>query len=84
MNEVFDTLSMLNVRIGPEHNRGESFYSRRLPEVVEAFVDAGIGIEDDGAIVVRIEGQERPLLIRKSMGFYATTDLAAIRTGWST
>lgn len=81
MNEVFDTLSMLNVRIGPEHNRGESFYSRRLPEVVEAFVDAGIGIEDDGAIVVRIEGQERPLLIRKSDGgfLYATTDLAAIR-----
>ena len=81
MNEVFSTLSMLNVAIGPEHNRGESFYSEKLPEVVEAFIEAGLGITDDGAIVVRIEGQERPLLIRKSDGgfLYATTDLAAIR-----
>ena len=81
MNEVFATLAMLNVAIGPEHNRGESFYSEKLPEVVEAFIEAGLGITDDGAIVVRIEGQERPLLIRKSDGgfLYATTDLAAIR-----
>ena len=81
MNEVFSTLAMLNVAIGPEHNRGESFYSEKLPEVVEAFIEAGLGVEDDGAIVVRIEGQERPLLIRKSDGgfLYATTDLAAIR-----
>ncbi|MCH2143675.1 MAG: arginine--tRNA ligase [Phycisphaerales bacterium] len=81
MREVFDTLAMLNVKIGPEHNRGESFYKDILPEVVEAFIAAGLGIEDDGAIVVRFEDRDRPLLIRKSDGgfLYATTDLAAIR-----
>jgi arginyl-tRNA synthetase len=81
MREVFDTLAMLNVRIGPEHNRGESFYKDALPEVVEAFIAAGLGVEDEGAIVVRFEDRERPLLIRKSDGgfLYATTDLAAIR-----
>lgn len=81
MREVFDTLGLLNVRIGPEHNRGESFYKDILPEVVEAFIEAGLGVEDGGAIVVRFEDRERPLLIRKSDGgfLYATTDLAAIR-----
>ena len=81
MREVFETLAMLNVKIGPEHNRGESFYKDILPEVVEAFIEAGLGVEDEGAIVVRFEDRDRPLLIRKSDGgfLYATTDLAAIR-----
>ena len=81
MREVFDTLGLMNVRIGPEHNRGESFYKDILPEVVEAFIESGLGVEDNGAIVVRFEDRERPLLIRKSDGgfLYATTDLAAIR-----
>lgn len=81
MREVFDTLGMLHVTIGPEHNRGESFYRDLLPEVVDAFIDAKLGEEDNGAIVVRFNDRERPLLIRKSDGgfLYATTDLAAIR-----
>lgn len=81
MHEVFETLAMLNVVIGPEHNRGESFYRDLLPGVVEAFIEAGLGEEDNGAIVVRFEDRERPLLIRKSDGgfLYATTDLAAVR-----
>ena len=81
MREVFETLGLLNVGIGPENNRGESFYKDKLPEVVEQFVEAGIGVEDNGAIVVHFDDRERPLLIRKSDGgfLYATTDLAAIR-----
>ena len=81
MREVFDTLGLLNVGIGPENNRGESFYKDKLAGVVETFIEAGIGVEDNGAIVVRFEDRERPLLIRKSDGgfLYATTDLAAIR-----
>ena len=80
MREVFDTLAMLNVAIGPENNRGESFYRDLLPDVVDAFIGAGLGEEDNGAIVVRFQDRERPLLIRKSDGgfLYATTDLAAI------
>jgi arginyl-tRNA synthetase len=42
-------------------------------------VKAGLGTEDDGAIVVRYPDRERPMLIRKRDGgfLYATTDLSA-------
>ena len=81
MNEVWRTLAPLNVKIGPEHSRGESFFGPRLPEVIDAFVREGVAVEDDGALVVRFDDRERPLLIRKSDGgfLYATTDLAALR-----
>jgi arginyl-tRNA synthetase len=81
MRAVYEVLDLLNVRIGPEHNRGESFYRDRLPGVVDAFVRAGLAAEDQGAIVVRFPDRERPLLIRKSDGgfLYATTDLAAVK-----
>jgi len=81
MREVFETAVVLNVVLGPEHSRGESFYRDRLATVVEEFLAAGIATPDEGAIVVRFPDRERPLLIRKSDGgfLYATTDLAAVR-----
>jgi arginyl-tRNA synthetase len=81
MRAVYQTLDLLNVKIGPEHNRGESFYRDRLTGVVDAFMRAGLAKEDQGAIVVPFPDRERPLLIRKSDGgyLYSTTDLAAVR-----
>lgn len=81
LRAMYQALQLLNVKIGPEHNRGESFYRDRLPGVVDAFIRAGIAREDQGAIVVPFPDRERPLLIRKSDGgyLYATTDLAAVR-----
>ena len=81
MRSVFESLGLLNVKIGPEHNRGESFYREQLSGVVEEFVDGGFAEEDNGALIVRFENRERPMLIRKSDGgfLYATTDLAAIK-----
>jgi arginyl-tRNA synthetase len=81
MKEVYLAADLLNVRLGPENSRGESFYRDRLGPAVEAFVQAGLGVEDDGALVVRFADRERPLLIRKSDGgfLYATTDLCALR-----
>jgi len=81
MREVFEAATLLGVKLGPEHNRGESSFRDRLAGVVEAFVSRGLAVEDAGAIVVRFEGRERPLLIRKQDGgfLYATTDLAAVR-----
>lgn len=81
MAAVYESFDLLDVKLGPENNRGESFYRDMLPDVVDAFVRAGIAEEDHGAIIVRFEDRERPLLIRKSDGgyLYATTDLAAIR-----
>ena len=81
MDAVYESYELLNVRLGPENNRGESFFRDRLPDVIDAFVREGVAEEDEGALVVRFEDRDRPLLIRKSDGgfLYATTDLAAVR-----
>lgn len=41
MRAVFVSLDLLNVKIGPENSRGESFYRDRLSGIVEAFVGGG-------------------------------------------
>ena len=77
---MYEAVDLLNVRLGPENNRGESFYRDRLAGVIDDFVKSeGVAVEDDGALVVRYPDRERPMLIRKSDGgfLYATTDLAA-------
>jgi arginyl-tRNA synthetase len=81
MRSVSETNRMLGVKLGPENNRGESFYRAHLSEVVDAFVRSGVAREDEGALVVSFKDRERPMLIRKSDGgfLYGTTDLAAIR-----
>ncbi len=81
MREVFETADTLGVHLTNEHSRGESFFREKLGPTVEAFVKAGLGTEDDGAIVVRYPDRERPMLIRKRDGgfLYATTDLSACR-----
>ncbi len=81
MRSVFESLGLLNVKIGPEHNRGESFYREHLGGIVDEFVSGGLAVEDGGALVVRFDNRDRPMLIRKSDGgfLYATTDLAAIK-----
>ncbi len=81
MRSVFTSLNLLNVKIGPEHSRGESFYKDQLGVCVQEFKERGLAEEDDGATVVRFENRKRPMLIQKSDGgyLYATTDLAAIK-----
>jgi arginyl-tRNA synthetase len=81
MRAVYESFELLNVKLSPENNRGESFYRDRLPGVLDAFLRAGIAKEDQGALIVPFEDRERPLLIRKSDGgyLYSTTDLAAVR-----
>ena len=81
MDEVYRATALLNTRITPESERGESSFRDDLAEVVDAFVREGLAVEDDGALVVRFADRERPMLIRKRDGgfLYATTDLAALR-----
>jgi arginyl-tRNA synthetase len=81
LRALADAVAVLDVRLGPENNRGESFYRDRLTGVIDDFRASGLADEDDGALVVRFDDRERPLLIRKSDGgyLYATTDLAAVR-----
>lgn len=59
---------------------GESFYTDKMPEVVEILKDKGLLEESDGAQVVRFEdGSMPPCIILKSDGttIYATRDIAA-------
>ena len=81
MEQVYDAARILHVKVGPENNRGESFFRDRLAGVIEAFAKSGFSKSDQGAIVVPFADRERPLLIQKSDGgfLYATTDLAALR-----
>ena len=80
MRAVYESFDLLSVKLGPEHNRPESFYRDRLPRVVEEFSKAGIAEVHQGAVIVRFTDRERPLIIEKSDGgyLYSTTDLAAI------
>jgi arginyl-tRNA synthetase len=81
LEAVAEALDLLNIDMGPENNRGESFYRDKLSAVLETFQGHNACREDGGALVVDFPTRERPMLIRKSDGgfLYATTDLAAIR-----
>jgi arginyl-tRNA synthetase len=77
----------LKVLLSQADARGESFYNFMLPGVVAEFLEKGIAVEDQGAIVIFLnnisEKDDRsvPFIIRKSDGayLYATTDLATVK-----
>jgi arginyl-tRNA synthetase len=71
----------LGVALGPDDERGESFYNSRLAGNVADLRRAGVAVESEGAIVAFTAGSETPLILEKTGGGfgYATTDLAAIR-----
>lgn len=81
MQAVYEALDLLNVEMGPDNNRGESFYRDKLQPVIDYFESGSLCREDDGALVVDFKDRKRPLLIRKRDGgfLYATSDLAAIK-----
>jgi arginyl-tRNA synthetase len=71
----------LGVLLTDDDLAGESIYNDLLPAVAADLEAAGIAVRDQGALVVFVEGDEAPLIVRKSDGGfgYAATDLAAIR-----
>ncbi|MBN1437394.1 MAG: arginine--tRNA ligase [Sedimentisphaerales bacterium] len=77
----------MNIKLRVEDERGESAFSKDLPDVVKSLADANILQESQGAQCVFLdgfknkEGNPLPLIVQKSDGayLYATTDLAAIR-----
>jgi len=75
--EVYEKL---DVNLSREDVRAESFYNETLAKVVEDLDKAGMLQESDGAQCVFLEGDEVPVIVRKSDGgyLYATTDLAAL------
>jgi len=87
MTECRKVYRKLNVTLTNEAIRGESFYNKYLPDVVESLKQKGLAVESEGAVCVfaegflNKEGQPLPFIIQKSDGafLYATTDLAALR-----
>ncbi len=75
--EVYEKL---DVNLSREDVRAESFYNDALAKVIEDLDNAGMLKESDGAQCVFLEGDEVPVIVRKSDGgyLYATTDLAAL------
>lgn len=65
---------------------GESIYNELLPAVAADLEAAGLAVMDAGALCVFLEGDDTPLIVRKTDGGYgyATTDLAAIRYRFGT
>ena len=66
---------------------GESFYNPMLSKVVDALLEAGLAVEDQGAVIIDFPEdhavkavRNRKLVIRKSDGafLYGTTDLATL------
>jgi len=61
--------------------RGESYYNKRLPGIIQKLQDLGLAVESDGALIVDLEKEGMPVcIVRKSDGGYnyATTDLATV------
>lgn len=71
----------LNVKLTDADLAGESTYNADLPVLAEELERSGVGVIDDGALCVFVDGFDAPLIVRKRDGGYgyATTDLAAIR-----
>jgi arginyl-tRNA synthetase len=81
MGACLATCARLHAHVTEDASAGESSYRDELSEVIDDLVRRGIAEEDDGALVVRVDGLKEPCIVRKRDGgyLYATTDMAAIR-----
>ena len=75
------TYDRLNVKLTDDDLAGESTYNDDLASVAEELETDGVGVIDQGALVVFVEGFNAPMIVRKSDGGYgySITDLAAVR-----
>lgn len=76
-----NTYRRLNVLLDDGDLAGESTYNEFLNQVAEDLQSRGIAVEDQGALVVFVDGFDAPAIIRNSAGGYGydVTDIAAIR-----
>lgn len=77
--EEFETMyKILDVSFDSYH--GEAFYNDKMDRVIEELEAKNLLVEDQGAMVVRLEEDTPPVLIKRSDGatLYTTRDLAAL------
>ncbi|HEY5695311.1 MAG TPA: arginine--tRNA ligase [Candidatus Saccharimonadales bacterium] len=76
IHEIMDRL-----KISTDYEYGEAFFAPKGKEAVQKLLDSGAAVKnDDGSVIVPLDGFDVPLLVQKSNGaaLYATTDLATI------
>ena len=74
--QVYDRLGV----VMDEPTMGESAYEKLMPRIIELAKANGLAEESEGALIVRVPGEETPLMLQKADGstIYATRDLAAL------
>jgi arginyl-tRNA synthetase len=78
LKEFNKTYELMNIRFDSLH--GEAFYNDKMDRVVALLEEKGLLVEDEGAMVVKLDEYDMPpCLIKKRDGatLYATRDLAA-------
>lgn len=75
------TYARMGVKLSAADYAGESTYNDALPQVCDDLESRGIAVQDQGALVVFVEGFDAPAILRNSQGGYGydVTDVAAIR-----
>jgi len=72
---------MERLHISTDFEYGEAFFAPKGKEAVQRLLEKGVAVRnDDGSVIVPLDGFDVPLLVLKSNGaaLYATTDLATI------
>ncbi|MBL0385966.1 arginine--tRNA ligase [Tumebacillus sp. ITR2] len=78
LKEFNKTYELMGIKFDSLH--GEAFYNDKMDRVVNLLEEKGLLVEDEGALVVKLDEYDMPpCLIKKSDGatLYATRDLAA-------
>lgn len=87
MQQNFAVYERLNVTLTEKDTMGESLYNPMLPEIVADLKKKGIAVENEGAIVVFLEGYKNKngdpmgVVVQKQDGgfLYTTTDIASAK-----
>lgn len=87
-SELFNEISLKHIhevmqrlRISTDYELGEAFFAPRGKEAVKELLDKDVAKQnEDGSVIVPLDGFDVPLLVQKSNGaaLYATTDLATL------
>lgn len=79
LDHIHEVMRRLN--ISTDYELGEAFFAPKGKEAVKELLDKGVAVQnEDGSVIVPLDGFDVPLLVQKSNGtaLYATTDLATM------
>lgn len=78
LQEFMNMYDILDVSF--DSYNGEAFYNDKMDRVIKELEDKNLLVEDQGAMVVKLEEDTPPVLIKRSDGatLYTTRDLAAL------